>query len=379
MNPGISLIHGKNGHGKSNLIEALYLLSISKSHRVSAERELIHHGSITHDTNTHVTGTIEDSNRSFRIQINLIKETIIPVHELEPVPNIAKLIRVHKQINVNGVPRTASDLVGAITTVMFGAHDLEIVLGSPTIRRRYLDILISQIDRIYLKALKRYQRVLSQRNHLLKNIREGRAQIADLDFWDAELTSSGKQIMYKRADAINKISQLATRIYNDLSDGKEVFTMVYVPSGGIIHHASENELAQSLRKKFEEQQNTDIAQGFTGHGPHRDDLQLTMDGMDAGIYASRGQCRTLAFAMRLAEAQYLKIHRTHDPILLLDDVLSELDSSRRNQILDTIKQYTQCIVTTADVNTINRSHLGQMSRFVVANNQIQSLNSSEQG
>jgi DNA replication and repair protein RecF len=252
---------------------------------------------------------------------------------------------------------------------MFGAQDLELVLGPPSVRRRYLDILISQLDQRYLKALQRYQRVVSQRNRLLKTIREGRAQTAELQFWDDELAASGACLMHGRAVTIAALSRLSAPIHERLADGENL-RVAYDPSGEVAAGESEDDAGLALTQLLEQRRSRDIGQGFTTAGPHRDDLRLTLDGMEAGPYASRGQCRTVALALKLAEAAYLKDRRGQEPVVLLDDVLSELDAHRRVQVLEAIGQYEQCFITTADHGLIDSRYLQRMSRFIVRHGQV---------
>jgi DNA replication and repair protein RecF len=286
---------------------------------------------------------------------------------------------VQKYVRVNGVARRTSELVGEINAVMFGAPDLDLVLGTPAVRRRYLDILISQIDRTYLMALQRYQRVLSQRNHLLKSMRASRAKPGELDFWDDELAAAGGRIMARRVETVLKISQEAAPVYRELSGGGAVLQIIYRPSVAIEREASagesgrtvsEEDLVRSLKSSMELQRDRELAQGFTVSGPHRDDLQMLLDDMDAAMFASRGECRTAVLAMKLAEASFLKERRGQEPILLLDDVLSELDEARRSHVLERAGQYQQCFLTTTDVDQIDRRYLSRMRRYDVSGGRV---------
>lgn len=332
--PGLVVLTGANGQGKSNLLEAVYLLSISKSYRTNAERELVHWSgqraamdSVETMTQTIVAAEVEQSDRRLRIVAGL---------RLAPSESAGGL-QVHKQIRVNGVVTSASALVGQMNAVLFTATDVDLVLGSPSGRRRFLDILISQVDRAYLRALQRYQRVLSQRNHLLRLLREGRASVTELTFWDQEMVREGAAIIARRADVIDRLSPLAARAYRALAGGERL-AIGYEPSAAADH----------LEPLIAGQRPHEIRAGVTVAGPHRDDLGLAVDGMPASSYASRGQARTLALALRLAEASFLKEERREGPILLLDDVLSELDLHRRRRVLEEAAGYEQAIVTTAE-------------------------------
>ena len=272
---------------------------------------------------------------------------------------------VQKLIRVNGVPRRASDLVGQVNAVMFSAEDMELVSGSPSVRRRYLDILISQVDPRYLKALQRYQRIVYQRNHLLRMVRERGSGLDELEFWNDELVSQGKYIMAQRSLTVRRLSELAGPIHRDLTGDLEGLDIIYRPTTSLGSGGSEDEIGEGLREDMETHRQREISQGVTVAGPHRDDLGLEIDGMNAGIYASRGQSRTVVLAMKLAEAQYLLGQRGREPILLLDDVLSELDAARRSHVLDRASRVRQCFITTSDTDIIEKRYLSQMTRYVV--------------
>ena len=278
---------------------------------------------------------------------------------------------VQKYVRVNGVPRRASDLVGQVMAVMFSADDLQLVYGSPAVRRRYLDILISQLDRRYLRALQRYQRVMAQRNHLLRMIRSGGSRMDELDYWNDELVSEGRYLMLERGRTVRELSRQAGPIHSELTGQGESLELVYRPSVSSDTDDSLEALGEKLHAALHEQRAREIAQGVTLSGPHRDDLQLLIDGVDVGVYASRGQSRTATLAMRLAEAQYLADRRGQRPILLLDDVLSELDAARRNHVLDRVSDYEQCFITTTGADPIEERFLSQMRRVSVRSGRVE--------
>ncbi len=327
LGPGMVLIHGENGQGKSNLLEALYLLAIAKSSRASTERELVRWEAAREETEAHVAAIVQRDGSRVRVQVGFrstpaVEETDAEGSKGETRSTAehaeAEKTSVQKYVRVNGAPRRSSDLVGEINAVMFSAQDLGLVTGSPGVRRRYLDILISQLDSRYLRSLQRYHRVVSQRNHLLRAVREGRSHSGEFEFWDDELVSSGSYIMAQRARTVGTLSDIAGPIDRELTGKSEELRLVYRPSVGVGRGASEEELGQSMRKALGSQRSREVTQGFTVCGPHRDDLQMLLDNMDAGLYASRGQCRTIVLAMKLAEASHLRDQRGQEPILLLD-------------------------------------------------------------
>ena len=360
------LFHGGNGQGKSNLVEALYLLAIAKSLRASADRELVRWQSGAGETYAQVSAVAQRSTGPLRVQVDFKGAAAEMDAESESDGRRASpAASVQKYVRVNGIPRRASDLVGEINAVMFGAHDLEMVLGPPSLRRRYLDILISQLDHRYLRTMQRYQRVIVQRNHLLKSVRGGRSQPDELEFWDDELVENGKYIMARRARTVRELSERAGPIHDELSGNGETLELAYRPSVETQEGDSEEEMARSLRDALAESRPRELAHGHTVSGPHRDDVTVRLDGMEAGPYASRGQCRTAVLAMKLAEADSLRDERGQEPILLLDDLLSELDSERRAYVLGRVGRYQQSFITTADTSIIEDRFLSRMARYEV--------------
>lgn len=360
LEPGTVLVQGNNGHGKSNLLEALYLLVIAKSQRVSTERELIRQQSIGDEFFSQVAAIVQRSTGPVRLQVDF-KNTVTPT----PNDDDEDRLNVQKYVRVNGVPRRASDLIGEMNAVMFSAQDLDLVYGSPGVRRRYVDILISQVDRDYLRAIQRYQRVVTQRNHLLKGIKEGRSKPSELEFWDNELVESGSIVMARRLETLHGLSDVAAPINLELTDDAERLELVYRPSVEIDSQTTVEEIDATMRSVLAGVRRREIAQGFSVRGPHRDDFQILLDSMDLGLYASRGQARTAILALKLAEAEYLRKIREQEPILLLDDVLSELDASRRRLVLERASHYEQIFLTTADVDVIEPKFFAKMTRYGV--------------
>ena len=366
------LVQGGNGQGKSNLLEAIYMLAVAKSPRASTDREVVRMESVGGQTFSRVAATVRRGSEDLRVQIDLLG---VPPSAEDRDPSNGRGQRgleglpVQKLIKVNGVQRRAADLVGHVNAVMFGADDLELVYGRPAGRRRYMDMLISQLDNRYLKALQRYQRVLYQRNQLLKSIRQGRAGANELDFWNDELVKEGQYLIAQRAGTVRTLASLAGAAHGGLAAGAETLDLVYRPNvspGDTAEPAEEN-----MRRTMEASQERELAQGVTVVGPHRDDLQILIDGMEAAAFASRGQSRTAVLALKLAEAQHLGEQRRQKPVLLLDDILSELDARRRAQVLDAAASYEQCFITTTDVDAVGDRFLGQMARFVVRDGRVE--------
>lgn len=361
------LVDGENGHGKSNLVEALYLLAIGKSLRATTERELVRwQPPSSTETYTHVVATVEHDSGTTRVQVDFrssppAQGTSQPQEESPPAGHVQKYVRV------NGAPRRASDLVGELPAVLFTAQDLDLVFGSPSVRRRYLDIMLSQLDRRYLRAAQRYQRVIAQRNQVLKAIAERRAKPDELEFWSGQAAETGGYMMAARAKTVEALSPLAEGLYGEMSGGGERCELFYAPSVDLPEAPGPEACEEAIRNALEERQGREVAQGHTVTGPHRDDLLVKVGSMPAGQYASRGQGRTAVLAMKLAEAENIRVTGSRPPILLLDDVLSELDSGRRAHVLDQAANYRQALITTADPAAIDPVRLPAMTRFAVTN------------
>ena len=360
LEPGTILLHGDNGHGKSNLIEALYLLAIAKSSRASTDGEMVRSHN-ANDAHTQVSAIIVRDNDEVSVQIDLVADTLSSINNIETAS-------VKKQIRVNGISRRAIELIGEITAVMFSAQDLNIVFGSPALRRKYLNILISQTDTKYLREMQTYQHVIYQRNQLLKSIRIGHSNPSELDYWDSQLVTTGQYIIQRRTETVSKLAKMCDPIHKSLTSKEQNMDLMYVPSVDL--DTQDSILKDAFRATVENRRDHDIAAGVTTAGPHRDDLQIQLDGMDVNTYASRGQCRSVVLAMRLGEARYLSESRMQEPILLLDDVLSELDEMRRSKVLEYLCGYQQCFVTTSDISTVESRFVDNMSVFTIRDGDI---------
>ena len=374
LQPGMILFEGENGVGKSNLLEAMYLLAVARSPRASTERELIRHTNGEGEFYTQVAANVERQDDSVNLQINF-RSVSAPPAVGASAATTSRAMSVQKYFRVNGAPRRASTLIGHLNAVMFSANDLEIVYGAPSVRRRYLNILISQTDREYLGAIQRYERVLRQRNHLLRQIRDGSARINELAFWDDELVKEGICIMAQRHATVRMLSEGANPMYARLSGGSETLAVSYQPNVALPDGSdiSRESIAELISTKLKEQRRQELARGITVTGPHRDDLTLTLDGMEAAAFASRGQTRTAVLALKLAEAEYMKRRRGQEPVILLDDVLSELDAARREQVLGHAAQYHQALITTADRGAIAPQLRSGTARFGVCSGKVQLL------
>ena len=344
--PAVSVFYGANAQGKTTLLEAIYLLAIARSYRAENEREVVNFQSATEGGQALVGGIVEKEGERLAVYVGY-----------QSVPQAAglqdsgtKRYTVRKEIRVSRVRRTATELVGMVNAVLFTAEDIQLVFGPPSGRRRYLDILISQADNQYLKGLQRYQKVVQQRNQLLRLVRDGRAAPDELEFWDGELVREGAFLIWKRHEAMGTLRPWCAQRHGELSGLDEDFRLEYRPSVPVGEDATVTE--NNFREALASAQSKERATGVTAAGPQRDDFSLLVNQVDMGTFASRGQARTIALTLRLAEAAYLSSVRQEAPIILLDDVLSEMDSSRRLLVLEQLTQYQQVLITTTDLEPV---------------------------
>ena len=365
---GVVVFFGPNAQGKTTLLEAVYLLAIARSFRAENEREVLNFQAAAEGGHGMVGGTVEKMGERLQVYVGYqcVQAPSAEISGLQTSNHRA--LSVRKQIRVSRVRRTAAELVGVVNAVLFSAEDLQLVLGPPANRRRFLDILISQSDPLYLKGLQRYQKVVQQRNQLLRMLRDGRANVDELAFWDGELVKEGAWITWRRQEVMRELAVSCGEHHDDLVDSAGDFQVAYLPSVGLgaSLQATEDHFRESLAAAAQRERAT----GNTAVGPHRDDFDLLIDGVDMGTFASRGQARTLALALRLAEASYLAAARGEAPIVLLDDVLSEMDAARRSKVLEKATRYQQVLITTTDLEQVKGFFGSAASYFRVAAGEV---------
>ena len=402
LNPGVCVFFGANAQGKTTLLEAVYLLAIARSFRAENEREVVNFEAALQGEPALVGGVIEKREERLSVYIGYQTQPVrgssqslvgpgsskpepeaqmdnqidkrsngepsLEGMEIKPRPNGLGSYSVRKQIRVSRISRSAAELVGMVGAVLFSADDIELVYGPPSGRRRYLDILISQSDPLYIKALQRYQRVVRQRNQLLKTLREGRAEAGELDFWDDELVKEGAWLTWRRKEAMSHLSTLGAEHYHRLGGADQQFQMEYSPSVPPAEDVLSTE--ERFRESLSAARRRESALAATEVGPHRDDFALSVNGLNMGTFASRGEARTAALTLRLAEASYISSVRGEEPIVLLDDVLSEMDVSRRRRVLEKITSYEQVMITTTDAELIQQLLGPEVAYFRVEEGQV---------
>ena len=319
---GTNILYGNNAQGKTNILEAVYLSGTTKSHKRSKNEEIIRFGS----EESHIRILIEKYSRHFQIDIHLKKN-------------------LSKGIAINKVPiKKASELFGILNLVFFSPEDLNIIKNGPGERRRFMDAELCQLDKVYLDNLAKYNKILKQRNKLLKEI-YFRPDLKDtLSIWDIQLVQYGPKIIKCRREFIEKLGEIVTEIHYSISGGKEKMLLSYDP-----------DIQENLfEKELEKAQEKDLKTGQTNIGPHKDDMSFTIHGKDMRKFGSQGQQRTCALSLKLSEIQLVKRIMKDEPVLLLDDVLSELDSNRQNYLLKNIYD-TQTIITCTGLDDFIRS------------------------
>ena len=367
--PRLVVIQGDNAQGKTNLLEAIHMLATTKSHRASSDRDLIHQAATREDLSfARISADVQRERGNLSIDIVLRLEKAEPSTTKDTTSPSA--IPLRKRIRVNDIVRRAIDLVGQVNVVTFSAQDIDLVAGTPSLCRRYLDLVNSQTDSNYLRSLQRYNRVLLQRNHLLKLLQERQAQPDQLQFWDKELVGNGSYIVMQRRCLVTALNKLAQEIHNELSGKTEKLEIVYLPS--IDKDESLVEIESRFRQALYQTRRKEIAAGMTLVGPHRDGLQFQVNEADMSRYGSRGQQQTVILSLKLAEARYIQTKVGDSPILLLDDVFSELDHHRRQHLLESIVSFQQVLISVVDLDCFEPSFLAQTTQFRVRQGTIES-------
>ena len=435
--PGVMVLQGDNASGKTSLLEAVYLLATTRSPRAASDLELINFAAPT-DLGSppfaRITAQVERARGPLSVEILVVRDEIA-----EGPGGLAVSAQARKRIKVNGVARRALDLVGQINVVLFTPQDVDLVTGPPTLRRRYMDVTISQMDNRYVRLLSQYMKVLAQRNSLLKGIREqgrnfgSRSVVEELAYWDEELVKHGSYVVLRREVFATRLSSRAEAIHhllagtdsnNGAGDTRQMlrerrptaelrFNLSYQSAvapearkalmpellaqieaetsladlghdeytaspdaaslrGRIPHvEAHTAQIAQEFKKQLEELRSQEVRRGVSVLGPHRDDILFQLGELPLSAYGSRGQQRTAVLSLKLAEVDLMTAETGDTPILLLDDILSELDTRRRGYLLTTISgQEYQALITTADLAGFDPGFLEKATLLEVSQGEV---------
>ena len=319
--PGVQVFVGKNAQGKTNLLEAIFFAVLSKSFRTSVDEEMI--------------GWETEESR-----LTVLFQNRIAGHNLQFL-----LKKGEKRENLlNGQPVKKRDVIGYLNAVLFSPEDLLLVKGAPTGRRKFLDLEISQTQPAYYRTLLKYQRALFQRNVLLKQIQEGQAKRAVLDLWDEQISPLAEQLVRERQRNIGRLTEIAGRIHEKITAGRESFSANYC-----IYAAAGRETVSDYptwyKEELKKSREKDIRRGTTEFGPHKDDIIFLINSRDGKSFASQGQQRTAVLSLKLAEIELMHEIIGEYPILLLDDVMSELDEKRRLNLIEEINGKVQTFIT----------------------------------
>ena len=334
---GTNILYGDNAQGKTNILESIYVCATSKSHRGSKDKEIIHF----HDEESHIKLLVEKKGRETRIDMHLKKNKT-------------------KGIAIDGLPiRKASELFGNLNVVFFSPEDLNIIKNGPAERRRFLDMELCQLDRFYTVGLVSYNQVLNQRNKLLKEL-SFRPEYEDmLPVWDEQMVNYGVRVMERRRSFLKELGEIISGIHRSLTGGKEEIRVVYEPD------TEPEQFAAALLESRERDKKNRVSM----RGPHRDDIVFLVNGIDIRKYGSQGQQRSAALSLKLSEIEMIRRTISDPPVLLLDDVLSELDANRQNHLLESIKGI-QTIITCTGLDEFVNNHFSMNQVYQVVNGRI---------
>lgn len=339
---GTNILYGDNAQGKTNVLESIYVSGTTKSHKGSKDRELIQFG----QEESHIRTVVEKGGLDYQIDMHLKKNK-------------------SKGIAINRIPiKKASELFGILNIVFFSPEDLNIIKNGPSERRRFLDVELCQLDKIYLYNLTKYNKILNQRNRLLKDINFKPELLDTLAVWDMQLVEYGKKIIQTRKEFVEELNAIVYDIHKKISGNKEELVLKYEP----------DVIAENMEAQLEKCKEKDLRFGQTSVGPHRDDLCFMIKEIDVRKYGSQGQQRSCALSLKLSEIELVKKSIKETPILILDDVLSELDSNRQNFLLNSIHDI-QTIITCTGLDEFVRNRFEINKIFKVVNGTIEAKNS----
>lgn len=321
---GINIISGANAQGKTNSAEAIFYLCTGYSPKATRDKQLIRYG----EEKASVSGTAYSAFGKITVDIDFFSDK-------------------NKSMRVNGAPiEKVGDLIGNVNSVFFNPSELKLVQNAPEDRRRFLDISLSQMSRNYFRSLLKYKKILVQRNALLKN--PDRETVFDtLPVWDESLAVYGAKIIAERNEYVKKLAPYAAEAHSVITGGEEEMSV----SGDYKYEGDEKEIFDALVSVFKERMEKDYELGYTSAGPHRDDLKIKVDGIDVRSYGSQGQQRTCSLSLKLAETEIFKDRFGEYPVLILDDAMSELDKTRRKNLMERAKKM-QTIITCTEPDCV---------------------------
>lgn len=361
FNPNLNILVGNNAQGKTNIVEALYFLALGRSHRTHLDSELIQWGKEWASLSASVCSETGRVDLKARLQLGKRKSFQVSGNELHSL----------------------SELYGHFNVVLFSPDDLQLVKGSPSLRRQFLDVVLAQVSPVYRSYLVNYNRILQQRNSSLKLIAERRSPLDILDAWEPQLVELGSRIIAARYEAVRALNHHAAAVHLEMTGHLESLSLIYCPfylpkdSYNPVEGVSNSgeipayeEIYREFTAELERKRDDEIRRGVTLVGPQRDDLLFGINGIDARTFGSQGQQRTVVLSCKLGEAQYMRSQTGEYPVLLLDDVMSELDTSRRHFFLNAIRARIQIILTTTSLHSFTEDMLQNATVFSVASGKV---------
>ncbi|MFC0186650.1 DNA replication/repair protein RecF [Fictibacillus aquaticus] len=348
----VNVFLGENAQGKTNVMESIYVLAFAKSHRTPRDKELI----MWDEEYAKIEGSIQKKNRTTDLSLVISQKG-----------KKARVNRIEQQ--------RLTDYVGNFNVVMFAPEDLNLVKGSPQVRRRFIDMEIGQVNAVYLHDLSQYQKILAQRNSLLRDMqrRQKPEQMVMLDILTEQMIEKAARITLKRFAYMDRLQKWAEPLHKGISRGKEDLKILYKPAVDVCETEDLTKMIEAFMRKFDKIKDREIDRGTSMFGPHRDDLLFEVNGKDVQTYGSQGQQRTTALSLKLAEIELIYSEVGEYPVLLLDDVLSELDDYRQSHLLNSIQDKVQTFVTTTSVEGIHHETLEKAASFEVHQGEIKRL------
>lgn len=376
---GTVMLVGDNAQGKTSLLEAVYYLATLTSFHASSDKQLINFIEARQNLAVgRIVGEYVRGSEHHRLEVRIIQE-----------PNGQNgTTHLRKEVLLDGVKRKSSEAVGQFNAVLFLPQMMGVIEGSPEERRRYLNLALSQVISHYQSALAEYNKALLQRNALLKLLFERKGDVAQLDYWDEHLATSGAQIIHARIRAVQELEKLAARTHRELTHANEILRLSYQPAYDPLPQTP-GQMALSFdapvdRSSFSSEQirkgfldcllklrTEEIARGITTVGPHRDELRFLANGIDLGVYGSRGQVRSAILALKIAEVAWMHAKSGHWPVMLLDEVLAELDTQRRHDLLERLTQSEQALLSTTDLDLFTPEFVHRAAVWRVANGRVE--------
>ena len=348
FSPQINVLIGENAQGKTNLLESIYVLAMTRSHRTNNDRELIEFGKDA----AQIRGTVQRELGSLKLELDIGK------HGKKAKANHLEKARL-------------SEYLGQLNVILFAPEDLALVKGAPTVRRRFIDMEFGQVSPKYLHDLTQYRDILKQRNRYLKQLQSHEAQDQlYLEVLSEQLAAVGGAIISQRVKFLSELEGYAQELHQSITQGRENLTFEYSSAIKDASTLTEVELSEALMDLYRQNQSKEIFQGTTLYGPHRDDVRFLINHKNVQTYGSQGQQRTTALSVKLAEIDLMKNQTGEYPILLLDDVLSELDGARQTHLLKTIQDKVQTFLTTPGLSDVARNLIKEPRIFHIRDGQI---------